>query len=53
MSSTIISLIVIIIVLASIIRAKHKEAEKYRKDWEFCKKLLNKERNKGNKNKLK
>ncbi len=42
----IITFVIIVIILISIIRNKHKEAEKYRKDWEFCKKLLKKEREK-------
>ena len=43
-TSIIIGLIIIIIVLVTIIRDKNKEIEKYRKDWEFCKELLDKER---------
>lgn len=42
----IILLIFIIIVLISIIRDRSKKVEKYRKNWEYCKRLLDKEREK-------
>lgn len=42
----IIGLIITIIVLISVIINKNKEVEKYRKDWGFCKKLLDEERTK-------
>jgi len=44
MEGIIIGLIITIILLITIIRDKNKEVEKYRKDWEFCKELLDKER---------
>lgn len=42
MISLIIGLIVIIFVLISIIRDKNKEIERLKKDWNFCRSLLNK-----------
>jgi hypothetical protein len=39
-TNSIIGLIIIIIVLITVIRDKNKEIEKYHKDWEFCKKIL-------------
>lgn len=43
--SIINGLIIIIIVLITEIIYKNKEAKRYKKDWEFCKSLLDKERN--------
>lgn len=40
----IFTLILIIIVLASSYRNERKKAEKWEKDWKFCKDLLDKER---------
>jgi hypothetical protein len=40
MAGFIFGLIIIIIALATELRNKSKEVERYQKDWQFCKKLL-------------